>query len=78
MDNELIIPNWIKHRYIVENVLRGGMRIVFIVSDKKINHKFAIKTFQNKYLRSVASVERFKREAILWIKLEKHLKLLFL
>lgn len=72
MDTKLIIPNWITHRYIVENVLYGGMGIVFIVSDKKINHKFAIKTFQNKCWRSVKSVERFKREAVLWIKLEKH------
>jgi len=72
MDNEIIIPNWIQRRYAIENILYGGMGIVFIVLEKRINYKFAVKTFQDKYWKSIASVERFKREGVLWTNLEKH------
>jgi len=72
MNSDIIIPNWIQRRYAVEDILHRGMGVVFIVLEKRINYKFAVKTFQDKYWRSIASVERFKREGILWTNLGKH------
>ena len=72
MNDKILIPNWLHRRYVIENVLFGGMGVVYIVLEKRINCRFAVKTFQDKYWNSIASIERFKREALLWVNLEKH------
>ncbi|RLG44327.1 MAG: hypothetical protein DRN81_04785 [Thermoproteota archaeon] len=61
-----------KRRYYVHAIKRGGMGIVYLVLDKEEGVFFAIKTFQDKYLKSTKSIEQFKKEAEVWVELGKH------
>ena len=61
-----------KRRYYVHDVKEGGMGRVYLVLDKEEEMPLAIKTFKDKYLESKEAIERFKREAEVWIELEKH------
>jgi tetratricopeptide (TPR) repeat protein len=66
----------LNNRYQIFQVLGGpgksGMGIVFICYDHKLKQPLAIKTFQDKYLRNQAVIDRFKWEAETWIRLETH------
>ena len=61
-----------KRRYYVHDVKEGGMGRVYLVLDKEEGMPLAIKTFKDKYLESKEAIERFKREAEVWIELGKH------
>ena len=63
--------------YVVRDVRKGGMGIVYIVEDlksrrKQIRLRLALKTFQSRYLWNDEAVARFEREALVWIDLGKH------
>ena len=65
------------HDYVVRDVRKGGMGIVYIVEDLKsraqnIRLRLALKTFQSRYLWNDEAIGRFEREALVWIELGKH------
>lgn len=59
-------------RYVIEEVIRGGMGIVYIVFDPETIRFYAVKTFQEKYLWDERAVKQFIREAEIWTDLESH------
>lgn len=62
----------IDNRYLVEDVKRGSMGIVYLCVDQKTSRPIALKTFQNFLLKTGESRQRFFEEALLWIELGKH------
>lgn len=63
--------------YLVRDVRKGGMGIVYIVEDlqsrrQNIQLRLALKTFQSRYLWNDEAIGRFEREAVVWIELGKH------
>lgn len=67
------IGEWIQNRWQVHQVLKGGMGVVYIVYDRDWQEVFAAKTFQDEvFTRSPIAVDRFKREALAWVKLDLH------
>jgi tetratricopeptide (TPR) repeat protein/tRNA A-37 threonylcarbamoyl transferase component Bud32 len=58
-------------QWTVRNVKKGGYGVVYIVADESGAY-YAIKTFQAVYLWSDADRERFEREAVTWILLDRH------
>jgi len=66
------IGDKIEGRYEIFSIKRGGMGIVFLCYDHEFKMPVAIKTFQDKYFVSKEFIERFKLEAEIWVKLEKH------
>jgi tetratricopeptide (TPR) repeat protein len=59
-------------RYKVIKMYRGGMGVVYIVSDLQTHMLYAVKMFQEQYLWDKQVSEMFIREAQVWIQLEKH------
>ena len=57
--------------YEILEIKKGGFGIVYIVIDRRGQH-YALKTFQAQYLWSDEDRERFEREALTWIKLDRH------
>lgn len=66
------IGDRITGRYEIHDIKRGGMGIVFLCYDHEFKDAVAIKTFQDKYLTSKESIDRFMWEAETWVRLEKH------
>ena len=67
----------ILNRYEIHDVKWGGMGIVYIAFDSEWNQIFAIKTFQDKYLRDEDAIDRFMNEAETWVNLERHTNIVF-
>lgn len=70
------MKKWIDDRFKIYQVLGGegksGMGIVYVCFDPEQKSVLALKTFQDKYLLSKEIKERFKKEALSWIKLGTH------
>ncbi len=66
----------IQNRYEIHRILGGpgksGMGIVYICYDHEFKEAVAIKTFQDRFLKDRTSIDRFKVEAEVWVRLEKH------
>lgn len=62
----------IDNRYKVNEVKRGAMGIIYLCMDAKTTRPIALKTFQDYFLKSSDSRQRFFEEALLWIELGKH------
>ena len=65
-------------QYKIFDIKKGGMGIVYLVQDinqvppDNINfYGAALKTFQDKYLKSSRAIDRFKCEALTWIKISE-------
>lgn len=58
--------------YEIFDVRRGGMGVVYCVKHSDLAYCFAVKTFQDKYVRDNATVKRFLREGEAWIRLGRH------
>ncbi|MCI0411328.1 serine/threonine-protein kinase [bacterium] len=63
--------------YLILDVRRGGMGLVYIVEDlaslrQDIILRIAFKTFQARYLWDENAIERFEREALNWVGLGQH------
>ncbi|GAB4572042.1 MAG: hypothetical protein Kow0077_10370 [Anaerolineae bacterium] len=56
----------------VEDVLSGGMGVVYVVTDVETDDPFVIKTIRDQYATHSELVARFRREAEAWITLGKH------
>ena len=67
----------ILNRFKILDIIKGGMGIVYIVHDNKWNRKFAIKTFQDKFLWDEKVIQRFMAEAETWTELERHTNIVF-
>lgn len=70
------IGDRIQNRYEIHRILGGpgksGMGVVYICYDHEYKVPVAIKTFQDRFLQDRASIDRFKLEAEVWVRLEKH------
>lgn len=59
-------------KYTIQEIIRGGMGIVYIAFEPAGARFFAVKTYQEKYLWNERVVRQFVKEAEIWINLEKH------
>jgi tetratricopeptide (TPR) repeat protein/tRNA A-37 threonylcarbamoyl transferase component Bud32 len=62
----------IDEQFEVQNVFKGGMGVVYIVSDVKSSQMYAVKMFQEQFLYNRQVSDMFLHEAQVWIELEKH------
>jgi tetratricopeptide (TPR) repeat protein len=68
----------ILNRYEIMDIKKGGMGVVYIVSDHDWNGRiYAAKTFQDKYIWNEEAIQRFLAEAEAWISLERHTNIVF-
>jgi len=65
--------DFIGKKYEVYDVLGvGGFGIVYLVYSHEMESVYALKTFSDEYLEDIRTRERFKKEAQVWIDLERH------
>ena len=63
----------IGQKYEVHGVLgRGGFGIVYLVYSHETGSVYALKTFRDEYLADAQTRERFRKEANVWVDLERH------
>jgi tetratricopeptide (TPR) repeat protein len=63
----------IQNRWEVCRILSGGMGMVYAVYDCEHRTVYAVKTFKDEVLkRGQRATERFRQEALAWVKLEAH------
>lgn len=62
----------IEGRYTVQEVLKGGMGIVYIIFDPVDVKFYALKTFQERFLWDEPAIKQFINEAEIWVKLDRH------
>ncbi len=63
----------LRQAYEVRNVLgAGGCGIVYLVYSRPFKSVFALKTFRDEFLEDPSVRERFRKEAEVWINLERH------
>lgn len=76
MRGKIKVGDRIGGRFEVYRILGGegesGMGIVYVCYDHESREVFALKTFQDKYLSSKQMKDSFKREALLWVHLERY------
>lgn len=58
--------------WLVKEVRKGGLGIVYVVEDVPRTVTYALKTLQAHYLWSEADLDRFEREALVWVSLRPH------
>lgn len=51
---------------------KGGFGIVYLVRSRQTSEVFALKTFRDELLADSAAREAFRKEALLWVNLERH------
>ena len=51
---------------------KGGFGIVYLVRSRQTSEVFALKTFRDELLADSGAREAFKKEALLWVNLERH------
>ena len=67
------VGDWIRNRWQIHRILKGGMGVVYIVYDRDWQEVFAAKTFQDQFFdHNPAAAEQFKREALGWVHLDTH------
>ena len=65
--------DFIGQNYEVFDVLgEGGFGIVYLVYSHETKSAYALKTFRDEYLEDRKTRERFRKEAQVWIDLERH------
>lgn len=62
----------IDNNFEIRDIKQGGFGIVYLCYDHQNEKPIAIKTFQSKYLNSQKSMDDFTKEALTWIRLDKH------
>jgi serine/threonine protein kinase len=58
--------------YTIFGVKQGGMGVVYLASEPRLQLRFAVKTFQDQLFTSYESVARFRCEGRTWISLGAH------
>jgi serine/threonine protein kinase len=66
------VGDLIDNRYEINEIKRGGMGIVYLCYDNKAGEDIAIKTYIEREEDYRETIERFRSEALTWIKLGKH------
>jgi serine/threonine protein kinase len=65
--------DFIGPKYEVYNVLGvGGFGVVYLVYSREMKSVYALKTFRDEYLEDPQTRDRFRKEAQVWIDLERH------
>ena len=65
--------DFIGQKYEVFDVLgEGGFGIVYLVYSHETKSAYALKTFRDEYIEDIKTRERFRKEAQVWIDLERH------
>src|SRR3989338_232370 len=65
--------DFIGQKYEVYDVLgMGGFGIVYLVYSHELKSVYALKTFRDEYLENKEMQERFKKEAEIWINMDRH------
>jgi serine/threonine protein kinase len=73
-----VVSDWhpgdrIENRWEVQQVLHGGMGIVYVVLDLETGDRLAAKTYRDDLVTANSDLaRRFKREALAWINLDSH------
>lgn len=67
----------INNRWEILDIKQGGMGVVYIVHDHEWMRKFALKFFQDRFLRNEDTVRRFMAEAETWTKLDRHTNIVY-
>jgi serine/threonine protein kinase len=63
----------IGQKYEVYGVLgAGGFGIVYLVYSRETKDIYALKTFRDEFLADAQTRERFRKEAQVWVDLERH------
>ena len=62
----------IDQRYLVRNVRKGFMGLVYIARDLRSDQTVAMKTFQRKFTWVESAISNFTREAEVWMRLGSH------
>ena len=67
------IGDLIAEKYEVQRVLgKGGFGIVYLVRLRETGEAYALKTFKDEITTDHAALAAFKREALVWVNLERH------
>ncbi len=72
MSEKWEIGYMINSRFEIHDIKKGGKGIVFLCYGHEGKMPVAIKTFQDEYLTSKESIDRFMWEAEAWVKIGKH------
>src|SRR5713226_3372989 len=65
--------DFIGEKYEVYDILgAGGCGVVYLVYSHETRSVYALKTFRDEYLRDQRVRERFRREASVWVDLDRH------
>ncbi|MBI4548715.1 MAG: tetratricopeptide repeat protein, partial [Ignavibacteriae bacterium] len=73
LDYHYRVGDFIGQKYEVRGVLgKGGFGVVYLVYSHETDSVYALKTFRDEYLEDAQIRERFKKEANVWIDLERH------
>ena len=62
----------INNRYVIHQILSGGMGIVYVCYDTKFNEMVVLKTMREQLMANEEMRKLFKREAYIWTQLDKH------
>lgn len=60
------------NNYLIEEIHKGGMGIVYIVKELSSSQIYALKTFQDKFLWDSSIINMFHKEAEIWVRLGIH------
>lgn len=73
LDYHYKVGDFIGQKYEVYDVLgKGGCGIVYLVYSHQTESVLALKTFRNEYLEDIRTRDQFKKEATVWVNLERH------
>jgi tetratricopeptide (TPR) repeat protein len=68
------IGDRIQNRWEIQNILKGGMGIVYFVYDHEAHDAFAVKTITDELIKANPNAPtRFTQEAVAWVNLDYHI-----